>query len=63
MTLRVSDLQSDSDLDSIRNFCDVFFKMLNPIRYATQCAEFLIRAQFYKNMGAEVKFKLLSLSY
>ena len=23
MTLRVSDLQSDIDLDSIRNFCDV----------------------------------------
>ena len=25
MTLRSSDLQSDSDLDSIRNSCDVFF--------------------------------------
>ena len=24
MTLRVSDLQSDSDMDSIRNSCDVF---------------------------------------
>ena len=36
MTLRISDLQSDSDLDSIRNSCDVFlrkydslFKMLS----------------------------------
>ena len=28
MTLRNSDLQSDSDLDSIRNSCDVFQKML-----------------------------------
>ena len=26
MTLRSSDLQSDSDLDSIRNSCDVFIK-------------------------------------
>ena len=26
MTLGVSDLQSDSDLDSIRNFCDVFLQ-------------------------------------
>ena len=26
MTLRSSDLQSDSDLDNIRNPCDVFFK-------------------------------------
>ena len=25
MTLGVSDLQSESDMDSIRNFCDVFF--------------------------------------
>ena len=25
MTLRSSDLQSDSDLDSIRNSCDVFY--------------------------------------
>ena len=25
MTLRVRDLQSDSDMDSIRNFCDVFY--------------------------------------
>ena len=32
MTLRSSDLQSDSDLDSIRNSCDVFFKnMYNDI--------------------------------
>ena len=28
MTLRSSDLQSDSDLDSIRNSCDVFFSKL-----------------------------------
>ena len=27
MTLRSSDLQSDSDLDSIRNSCDVFFEL------------------------------------
>ena len=27
MTLRSSDLQSDSDLDSIRNSCDVFYYM------------------------------------
>ena len=26
MTLRVSDLQLDSDLDNIRNSCDVFFR-------------------------------------
>ena len=26
MTLGVSDLQSDSDLDSIRNSCDVYYK-------------------------------------
>ena len=26
MTLRSSDLQSDSDLDSIRNSCDVFLQ-------------------------------------
>ena len=29
MTLRVSDLQSDSDLDSIRNSCDVFLSHRN----------------------------------
>ena len=28
MTLRVSDLQSDSDLDSIRNSCDVLYSRL-----------------------------------
>ena len=28
MTLRSSDLQSDSDLDSVRNSCDVFLKTL-----------------------------------
>ena len=28
MTLRVSDLQSDSDLDSIRNSCDVLIEIL-----------------------------------
>ena len=28
MTLRSSDLQSDSDLDSIRNSCDVFDKLV-----------------------------------
>ena len=27
MTLRISDLQSDSDLDSIRNSCDVFIEI------------------------------------
>ena len=29
MTLRVSDWQSESDLDSIRNSCDVFLKFLS----------------------------------
>ena len=29
MTLRSSDLQSDSDLDSIRNSCDVFLAKIN----------------------------------
>ena len=28
MTLRSSDLQSDSDLDSIRNSCDVFLQTM-----------------------------------
>ena len=27
MTLRSSDLQSDSDLDSIRNSCDVYLQL------------------------------------
>ena len=34
MTLRSRDLQSDSDLDSIRNSCDVFFFFLMPNMYA-----------------------------
>ena len=33
MTLRSSDLQSDSDLDSIRNSCDVFLSVLNYSSY------------------------------
>ena len=32
MTLRSSDLQSDSDLDSIRNSCDVFYLWI-PVRW------------------------------
>ena len=38
MTLRSSDLQSDSDLDSIRNSCDVFLKV-----YAFQGYEDFLR--------------------
>ena len=35
MTLRSSDLQSDSDLDSIRNSCDVFFDYQGSIEHET----------------------------
>ena len=40
MTLRVSDLQTDSDLDSIRNSCDVFILGKGP-----ECALFSLEAQ------------------
>ena len=33
MTLRSGDLQSDSDLDSIRNYCDVF----KPVYLLREC--------------------------
>ena len=37
MTLRSSDLQSDSDLDSIRNSCDVFVTFATKVPYSTFC--------------------------
>ena len=41
MTLRGSDLQSDSDLDSIRNSCDVFFVLCHKMPVSTAGAPVL----------------------
>ena len=40
MTLRSSDLQSDSDIDSIRNSCDVFI-----LGKGSECALSSLKAQ------------------
>ena len=55
MTLRVSDLQSDSELDSICNSCDVYFisvetSLLNPIiKYDVEILTFLLHRVLYLN--------------
>ena len=38
MTLRSSDLQADSDLDSIRNSCDVFIEIMKNVEADSKAA-------------------------
>ena len=50
MTLRSSDLQSDSDLDSIRNSCDVFF--------IGHCPHIFGLEPFHINLGVGILLKI-----
>ena len=52
MTLGVSDLQSDSDLDSIRNSCDVFVHVMEDPEYHLHHGHIAGRA-FYSSLPEE----------
>ena len=54
MTLGVSDLQSDSDLDSIRNACDVYFY------YTTTCTFFVITIRHFNGASRAARVGTLA---
>ena len=52
MTLRISDLQSDSDLDSIRNSCDVFW--LKTVFFRQEVHYNMVYIAYYTELNLQI---------
>ena len=60
MTLRVSDLQSDSDLDIIRNSCDALIEMMEYLKKRSQ--SYGLFSDWYQDFAGFICMKRIFVS-